>query len=314
MSSWTMTTPTTTTAKSSWSRKLLKILWCRWSLTLKLRCAQGLKRSLNLFVFLKKGGGGGVRWDGARSPGATDPWDAEGAAGSLSLLFLLIEFVNFCLLLIVFICWLFFLTTWSAGRQQEGESWDRERSCGEDVYVVHGPSFDLEAFAECSSLCYLPYARWVRGGELGTGRPLRGRWTSWEGAFRRWQGGRRSTWSWWRWWRRVRELAPWPWWLDLPLQVCQPTWQADGLPTGGRRQHAGNRDPVVHISLMSEEALSVSLCFFLSLITFLYQRELDQWRKENRELQLELRHEESLTAQVIGSLVFHFLHSSIFPF
>ena len=28
------------------------------------------------------------------------------------------------------------------------------------------------------------------------------------------------------------------------------------------------------------------------------QRELDQWRKENRSLQLELRHEENLTAQV----------------
>ena len=30
---------------------------------------------------------------------------------------------------------------------------------------------------------------------------------------------------------------------------------------------------------------------------FIDQRELDQWRKENRSLQLELRHEESLTAQ-----------------
>ena len=31
---------------------------------------------------------------------------------------------------------------------------------------------------------------------------------------------------------------------------------------------------------------------------FCVQRELEQWRKENRTLQLELRHEESLTAQV----------------
>ena len=36
----------------------------------------------------------------------------------------------------------------------------------------------------------------------------------------------------------------------------------------------------------------------LSLMSLIHQRELDQWRKENRSLQLELRHEESLTAQV----------------
>ena len=36
----------------------------------------------------------------------------------------------------------------------------------------------------------------------------------------------------------------------------------------------------------------------LSLMILIHQRELDQWRKENRSLQLELRHEESLTAQV----------------
>jgi len=35
------------------------------------------------------------------------------------------------------------------------------------------------------------------------------------------------------------------------------------------------------------------------------QRELDQWRKENRELQLELRHEESLTAQTLQPLSSH---------
>lgn len=35
------------------------------------------------------------------------------------------------------------------------------------------------------------------------------------------------------------------------------------------------------------------------------QRELDQWRKENRSLQLELRHEESLTAQTLQPLSSH---------
>ena len=34
------------------------------------------------------------------------------------------------------------------------------------------------------------------------------------------------------------------------------------------------------------------------MMILIEQRELDQWRKENRSLQLELRHEESLTAQV----------------
>ena len=36
---------------------------------------------------------------------------------------------------------------------------------------------------------------------------------------------------------------------------------------------------------------------------FIDQRELDQWRKENRSLQLELRHEESLTAQAHSLII-----------
>ena len=38
--------------------------------------------------------------------------------------------------------------------------------------------------------------------------------------------------------------------------------------------------------------------FTTIMMILIGQRELDQWRKENRSLQLELRHEESLTAQV----------------
>ena len=35
------------------------------------------------------------------------------------------------------------------------------------------------------------------------------------------------------------------------------------------------------------------------------QRELDQWRKENKTLQLELKHEESMTAQTLQPLITH---------
>ena len=47
--------------------------------------------------------------------------------------------------------------------------------------------------------------------------------------------------------------------------------------------------------------------FFITsiMMVLIYQRELDQWRKENRSLQLELRHEESLTAQVIYHIYLH---------
>ena len=35
------------------------------------------------------------------------------------------------------------------------------------------------------------------------------------------------------------------------------------------------------------------------------KRELEQWRKENKTLQLELKHEESMTTQTLQPLVTH---------
>ena len=37
----------------------------------------------------------------------------------------------------------------------------------------------------------------------------------------------------------------------------------------------------------------------------IFQRELDQWRKENKTLQLELKHEESMTTQTLQPLITH---------
>ena len=39
------------------------------------------------------------------------------------------------------------------------------------------------------------------------------------------------------------------------------------------------------------------------MITFCNQRELDQWKKENQSLQLQLKKEESVTAQTLQPLV-----------
>ena len=39
------------------------------------------------------------------------------------------------------------------------------------------------------------------------------------------------------------------------------------------------------------------------MITFCKQRELDQWKKENQSLQLQLKKEESVTAQTLQPLV-----------